>query len=216
MKQDVEQGEYVAVPFDRARGGDAKWQTIVAAVAEHPHWFNGPTAPEERERIAAHMLLHPDHLTWEVWKGGELVGGIMLWRISPKCDALLHFAFFDRKLLGKARLLRRFLRYCFDDLGFQRITVEVPQMRGQGMDALLGFCRSKLKFRYEGEGLARNPNVREIWEPGKEKSMQVNPHVWIASQGSRRERAHYHDGAWCDVLCLRITAPEFRIEHGMT
>jgi RimJ/RimL family protein N-acetyltransferase len=197
----VAEGGYLAVLFDPTRG----WGEHVATLAaQYPHWISAPTEAVDREQILFAIVTDPKHLAWEVWRGSDIVGIILLTDISPLVDARLHFAFFDHSLTSKTRLLRRFLAYCFGELRFQRITVQVPDF----VEPLISFYRRKLGFRYEGEALAReHPAVAELGAHSTGK-MQ-HPNVWVASRGSRRERAHWHQGAWHDVVCLRITAPEF-------
>jgi len=195
----VAAGKYLAVLFDPTRG----WGEYVAKLAaKYPHWISSPTAPEDRERVLFGMVTNPMHLAWEVWKDAELVGIILLTDISPLVDARMHFAFFDGNLIGKTGLLRRFLAYCFTDLRFQRISVQAPVFS----TIMLSYYRRKLRFRYEGELATKKHQIVAQW---RRQSPGENVNVWIASVGSRRERAHWHEGQWHDVLCLRITAPEF-------
>lgn len=193
------------VPLDLTTPNrDEKLRVILGAALEHPQWFGVESTAEHRAEAAYWLLTQPNHLTWEVWRGEELVGILLLWRITPKVDALFHFAFFDANLVGKTRLLRRFLRYCFEELGFQRISLEVPE----DVKQLISFARRKLSFRFEGElAVKSHPLVANL---ERATGSSGNPHVWVASQGSRRERAHWRDGRWLDVICLRLTAPEFR------
>jgi hypothetical protein len=196
---------YFAVPLDlTTENGAAKLTLILQQAAAHPQWFGVSQGAEERAQSAYWMLTHPEHLVWEVWRGGDMVGILLLWRITPKVDALLHFVFFDKNLVGKVRLLRRFLRTCFEDLGFQRISMEVPE----DIEKLVSFARRKLAFRYEGESAVRSHPLIADLERATGRS--GNPHTWAASVGSRRERAHWRDGVWHDLICLRLTAPEFR------
>lgn len=195
----------MSVPLDLdGPGGEAKLEMILGHAMEHHEWFGAESTPEDRRQSALWLLTHPYHLTWEVWRGSELVGILLLWRITPKVDAVVHFVFFDRNLVGKVRLLRNFLRYCFDDLGFQRLSMEVPE----DVEKLISFARRKLSFRYEGESAVQShPLVADLerWR-GKDGK----PNVWAASVGSRRERSHWRDGKWLDTICLRLLAPEFR------
>lgn len=149
-------------------------------------------------------MTNPQHRSWEVWQGGQFVGILLLTRITPKCDALLHFTFFDRNLVGKRRLILNFLHYCFSELGLHRISMEIPEFVG----TLVSFCRRKLGFHYEGESRAEaHPAVSALGR-GVTGQMQ-KPHLWVAQQGSRRERAHWHEGTWHDVICLRQTKDEY-------
>ena len=207
LEPSVEEGTYLAVVFDPERGGPGKLEALLAYAVAHPEWFSTPVAEEDRAEVAWSILSHPQHLAWEVWRGEALVGILLLTDISPKVDARLHFLFFDRNLVGKVRLLRRFLRYCFDELGFQRITIWVPEYVGP----LISFARRKLKFTYEGElALRTHPTVLRL----NAQSPGDRYHTWMASMASRRERSHWGNGAWHDTVCLRLTAPEFRVSFG--
>lgn len=197
----VTSGDYLMVLFDADRG----WGEICARLAsQYPHWISSPTdSDEERAQILFSILTGPTNIVWEVWKESELAGVIVLTDIIPLVDARLHFAFFDHSLVGKTRLLQRFLAYCFTDLRFQRISVQVPEFFG----TLLSYYRRKLHFKYEGELTAKaHPTVAQM----RQRSPGDEVHVWVAKSGSRRERAHWHKDKWHDVLCLRITAPEFQ------
>lgn len=195
------------VPLDLTTpNGEAKLAQILAAAESNPQWFGVESTGEDRQASAYWLLTNPQHLTWEVWRGEELVGILLLWRITPRVDALLHFVFFDHNLVGKVKLLRRFVRYCFEELGFQRISMEVPE----DVEKMVSFVRRKLAFRFEGEqSVKQHPLIADLerWR-GKEG----NPHIWAAAVGSRKERAHWRDGIWQDLVCLRLTAPEYR-EH---
>lgn len=211
------------VPLDlEAPNGREKLLQILWAAQENPQWFGVESTAEDRQMSAYLLLTAPSNLTWEVWRGGELVGILLLWRIVPRVDALLHFVFFDRDLVGKVRLLRNFLRYCFEDLGFQRISFEVPEtpapvgVKIEGHDkttrkarnnTLLSFVRRKLSFRFEGESAVKShPLVAEL----KRTTGNSEPSMWVAGVGSRREQAYWSEGRWLDVICLRLTAPEFQ------
>ena len=51
----------------------------------------------------------------------------------------------------------------------------------------------------------RTLKVPAPYRPGKNEPLDIV----IAASGSRREAAHWHDGQWFDVLCLRQTAEEY-------
>lgn len=199
---------YLSVPLDLTTpNAQQKLDRIIEAAAEHPQWFSGDSTESQRREAAQWFLTNPQHMVWEVWRDEELVGILLLWRIIPRVDALLHFVFFDRNLVGKVRLLRRFLRYCFTDLGFQRLSLEVPE----DVEKLISFARRKLAFRYEGEdAIKSHPLVADL---ERATGSSGNPHTWVASVGSRRERAHWRSGTWHSVVCLRLTAPEFLERH---
>jgi RimJ/RimL family protein N-acetyltransferase len=200
----VSQGALMAVPLDLTTpNAEAKLERILTEIDAYPERWRTPVTPDRVRGEFMRILHHPEHLTWEVWREGELVGILLLWRIVPKQDALFHFLFFDRNLVGKIRLLRRFLRFCFEDLGFQRVSMEVPE----DVEKLISFVRRKLSFRYEGEAAVKSHPLLTHLERATGSS--GNPHIWVARMGSRRERAHWRDGTWVDLCCLRLTAPEF-------
>jgi len=73
-------------------------------------------------------------LTWEVWKTQEepeLVGIIRLSDIRPGSDATGHYIFFDNDLRGKTEVIRRVIKWAFQDhdegwQALRRITITVP------------------------------------------------------------------------------------------
>lgn len=196
----------MAVPFQPT---PAKMQTVLQAVADHPWWFNSPATEQERAVAAATLLADPFNRVWEVWQGGKFVGLLILWRIQPKVDAVFHFIFFDQNLIGKRALILGFLGHLFadPDLGLRRVSMEVPTFKL----ALLSFARRKLGFTFEGEAEVRKLvvqhglRVKDPYRANHKESMDVV----LASAGSRREAAHWHDGRWHDVLCLKLTAAEY-------
>ena len=199
MVATVEVGQYLAVPFvfdeTRARINEA----ILDGLTRLPV-FPLPWTLPERQRAVAAWLTDPDNLVWEVWRGGELVGILSLSRIVRGLDAVGHFAFFDRQLLGRRQLVLAMLRWAFSELDLQRLSVEIPDH----LEPLIRFARTKLGFRYEGESLAEaHPVVGRLAEAG------VNgPGRWMARWGARRERAHFDGEQWHDVALLRLLREE--------
>lgn len=195
-----------AIPYEHTVEKEA---TIVQQIGAHPWWFTGPQSPEQH-LVAAAVLLHdPFNRQWEVWRGGQLVGIMMLSRIHWGADALVHFVFFDQDLAGKRQLLLQFLEYCLTDLGFTRLSFEVPEYA----TAILNFARRKLGFRFEGEDRVQQC-LTDSGQAIRVKSMFRRNHrepvaVILAANASRRERSHWHKGSWHDVLCLRTTREEF-------
>lgn len=196
--------QLMAVPYVWNKGNPIKNAVILDAVVKHPYWFSAPSTADERRKAAAWLLTSPENLTWEVWRGGDLVGILLLWRVSPKVDALFHFVFFDQNLVGKRTLLVKFLGYCFTELGFRRLTMEVPEF----VRTLISFARRKLGFHFEGENRTVDHPAVQALGSGTTGRMQ-HPNLWVAQQGSRREGAHWHNGTWHDVICLRLTAEEY-------
>lgn len=185
------------VPYVWDHGDPTKNTRILDHLCAHPGWISVPTADEaERRVLYAQLLVDPDNQVWEVWRGAELVGILYLSQITG-VDALLHFTFLDHNLIGKRRLLRRFLTQCFED-GFQRLSMQIPVFVPQ----LLHFARRALGFRFEGEIACQGHQLTP--RLGIE-----NPQVWIAKWGSRREQAHWHNGEWHDVHLLRLLKSEW-------
>lgn len=194
--------QYMAVAVEPGTFDSGRLQVVMEHALKHPYWFPAPSNDFDRA-VSASMHLHdPLNRVWEVWRGGEFVGILLLWRISPGVDALCHFVFFDQQLVGKQKLLLAFLDHCYHDLGFRRISLEVPEFVG----TLVSFARRKLGFHFEGEGrTTEHPEVQRLAARGQ----MDRPNLWIAQQGSRREGCHWHRGVWHDVLCLRQTKEEF-------
>jgi RimJ/RimL family protein N-acetyltransferase len=198
--------ELFAQPYEQSPDKDAK---IVEAIGAHPWWYTGPQSADQKY-LSASLLLHdPFNRHWEVWRGGQLVGIVMLSRIQWGADALLHFVFLDDDLTGKRELLLGFIEHCFLDLGFQRLSLEIPVYA----HAILQFSRKKLGFRFEGEDQISQA-MTESGQKLKVKSMFRKNHrepvaVILAAHASRRERSHWHQDKWFDVLCLRILRDEF-------
>jgi len=164
---------------------------ILDEFVAHPEWCTMPLNDDELRLVATATLVNLGSLVWECWREGELVGILLLTRVVPKIDALFHFLFFDSNLVGKRLLLKRFLKeYCFEELGFRRVSIEVPEHQHRYRD----FCRRVLGFRYEGEGRPLDPS----------KSPDMGTQRWVAEQGSRRERAYCYKGKWLDLQLMRL------------
>jgi hypothetical protein len=194
----------MAVPFVST---PAKVQIILEACLKHPWWFNAPATDEERAMAAAVLIHDPYNKVWEVWRGGQFVGLLLLWRIQDRVDAVVHFVFFDQNLIGKRGLILSFLGHCYHELGYQRLSIEVPEFKM----AMLGFARRKLGFRFEGEQevlkmvVQHQLRLKDPYRSNHKESIAVV----MAGAGSRREAAHWHEGKWYDVLCLRQTRSEY-------
>ncbi len=181
---------YMAIPFDPSRGDRNRITLILDTFCEHPSWMSLPVGPEVMRIVAAKILTDPENRIMEVWRGGEFVGLLLLTSIVPGVDALVHFVFFDRNLVGKRGLILNWLDQCFAELELQRVTMEVPET----VEVLASFARRKLGFKYEGED--RQPELKH------------QDAVHQAKQGSRKERAHFADGEWRDILRLRLLREE--------
>jgi hypothetical protein len=182
-----------ARPYDPFEGNPVKNTMILDAFVAHPEFLTHPYSPEEIRAIGAGILTDPGNLIFETWKDQEFVGVIILTRVVPRVDALLHFLFTDKDLVGKRKLLQNFIGFCFTDLGFNRLSMEVPE--GVRIER---FARKVLRFRYEGESRPRNPELPKSLDD-----------VWVARQGSRIESGYYDGTTWSDILRLRLLACEW-------
>lgn len=201
---DGPKSELFAIPFDST---PAKVELILQECIKHPWWFSAPATDEERALSAAILIHDPYNKVWEVWRGGTFVGLLLLWRIQERVDAVMHFVFFDHNLIGKRSLILSFMGHCYQELGYRRLSVEVPEFKS----ALLGFARRKLGFRFEGEDVVHKMVIQHglrLKDPYRANHKEVLS-VVMAGAGSRREAAHWDNGQWYDVLCLRQTAEEY-------
>jgi hypothetical protein len=163
----------------------------------HPEFLAYPLTPEQARVVGADLLTNTANLVWTTYNGRDLTGCVILTRIIPRVDALVHFMMIDKDLASKRKLLRNLLGYCFRELGFNRLSMEVPE--GVRLER---FARKVLDFRLEGEIRPRNPELP--------KGLSDN---WVARQGSRREQAYYDGTVWHDVVLLRLLAREW-VEPG--
>ena len=181
-----------AKPYDFTESVE-KNIAIVDGLLGQPDLLPLPLEPDVARGVWQAILTDPGQIIYEVWRDQEIVGVVWLARIVPRVDALLRFAFFDKDLVGKRKLLQNFIGFCFRELGLNRLSMEVPE----GI-RLERFCRKVLRFRLEGEIRPRNPELP--------RSLSDN---WVARQGSRRECAHFDGKAWKDVVLLRLLASEW-------
>lgn len=185
--------KYLMIPFDAERGNRERFTVILDFLCDHPSWVTIPCAPELRRVLFAHILTDKRNRIWEVWSGATLVGMLYLGEIRPFVSGTIHFVFMDRELVGKTDLLHAWFRECFQIGDFQSLLVYAPEF----IPTYLHYCR-RLGFRFQGEGRRH---------PAMDKLGMDNPHVWVAKQGSRREKAHWHaeKQEWQDVFVLRLT-----------
>ena len=182
------------------------WRTIdpidntelLDAFVAHPEFLSYPMDADQARVLGASLLTDVHNIVWTTYTDQTLTGLVILTRIQPHVDALLHFLFLDKDLAGKRKLLKNLIGHCFTDLGFNRLSMEVPE--GVRLER---FARKVLGFRLEGETRPRNPELP--------KSLTDN---WVARQGSRREAAYYNGETWSDVLLLRLLAREWVGEEG--
>src|SRR5437879_4298693 len=188
----VEAGQYLAIPFRYDERRAAVNERLIAGCLELPNLFPIPLDELSRKIAVAAWLTDANHLFFEVWHNRTIVGIIGITRVTPGLDALAHFAFFDRQLLGRRRLILSMLQWAFKHLNLQRVTVEIPESIGP----LIRFCRVKLGFRYEGERLAeRHPEILALTK------RRINgPAQWASKFGSRKERSHFDGTVWGDLI----------------
>lgn len=158
----------------------------------HPEFLTYPLPPDQARAVGADLMGNPANIVWSTYNDRDLTGCVILTRIVPRVDALLHFLFLDKDLASKRKLLNNILAYCFADLGFNRLSMEVPE--GVRLER---FARKVLGFRLEGETRDRNPELPKCLD-----------NRWVARQGSRREQAYFNGTGWSDVLLLRLLACE--------
>jgi len=181
-----------ARPYDVTRSVENNMKLVDAFVAS-PQFLTYPQDPDTARQIGIWMLTNPGHVVFEAWRDKELAGVMLLTRVMPKVDALLHFMFLDKDLVGKRKLLQNFIGFCFTDLGFNRLSMEVPE--GVRLER---FCRKVLFFKYEGESRPRNPELPKALSD-----------TWVARQGSRIEGGYFDGKTWKDILRLRLLACEW-------
>lgn len=202
MTENVGVGQYLAVPYSPFTTKPEHNDAILAGCLNLPNLFPLPLTEDEKKIAVASWITKPDHLFWSVWAGGNVIGMIGLTRIIVGLDALAHLAFWDRQLWGRRALVLKMMAWSFETLGLQRLSVEIPDH----LDPLIRFCRAKLGFRYEGEGLAaQHPKLAAL------AAERINgPDKWVAKFGARREHMHRNgDGTWHDLVTLRVLREEF-------
>lgn len=199
-------GKLFALPFDLNRGPPERFTELMDWMSEHAGWFAGGETPEQVRENVAWMMADDSQWKWDIYSGGTFAGVILLSRIVPRVDALFHFTLFPAAktgvtLFSARRLLWNFLGYAFDEFQLQRVSVEIPEHAPK----LAKFLRGRMGFKFEGEGdperLKKNKGVLRFDVPGTP--------TWIAAHGSRRERAHWHDGRWSDLILLRLLRDEY-------
>ncbi len=171
---------------------------LLDAFVAHPEFLAYPHSPDVARRIGAHLLTAEEHVVWTTYNKATLTGCVILTRVVPKVDALMHFLFLDKDLASKRKLLGGIITTCFRDMGFHRLSMEVPE--GVRLER---FARKALGFRLEGEIRDRHPELP--------KSLSDN---WVAKQGSRREQSYYNGKVWTDIALVRLLAGEWDGDKG--
>ena len=197
----MEVGQYLAVPFRFDERRAVVNDRLIQGCLQLPNLFPIPLDELSRRVAVAAWLTDPNHVFYEVWLNQTLCGILGLTRIVPGLDALAHFAFFDRQLLGRRKLILSLMGWAFRELRLRRLSVELPEH----LDALVRFARAKLGFRFEGERLAEaHKEVQALT-----KRRIHGPARWVARWGARREAAHFDGSTWRDLVCLRLMREEF-------
>lgn len=166
---------------------------LLDAFVAHPEFLAYPMEPDQARALGAALLTDVHNIVWVTYSGQTLTGCVILTRIQPEVDALLHFLFLDKNLKSKRKLLKNLIAHCFIELGLNRLSMEVPE----GV-RLEHFARKVLGFRLEGETRPRSPALP--------KNLTDN---WVARQGSRREASYFDGTEWKDILLLRLLAREW-------
>jgi RimJ/RimL family protein N-acetyltransferase len=174
-----------------------KWEYILDKCCAHRPWFDDAVwENEETRRGAASKYLADTWVSgklWEVWRGADLVGILLLTDITHS-DAKCHFVFFDHKLSDKQSLCLSVMQWAFEHLDLHCLRLEIPTYAR----ILIKFARRKLGFRYEAEGRAFS------WPADATPLTERD-----AMLGARRHHATKYKGEWHDVLLLSITREEF-------
>ena len=196
--------------FDWTQANPLEITALLDEFAAHPEFLTYPTAPDVARASFAGMLVDPANVIWATYSSREFTGIVFLTKVVPRVNALLHFFFLDKDLAGKRKLLQNIIGHCFTDLGFHRLTMEVPDkvlcvnLKGRGAapvavgTKLERFARRTLGFRFEGEPRDRNPELPESLS-----------NDWVARQGSRIEQSYFDGEKWFDVIRLRLLASEW-------
>jgi RimJ/RimL family protein N-acetyltransferase len=178
-----------------------RWAYLLEKVCEHRPWFHDKMWESEEGRRQAAVAFVAEALTqghvWEVFRGTDLVGIILINRVDYGNEAYCHFVFFDKSLADKRQLCLNVMAWLFQHLELETLRVQVPTYAF----ALAKWVRRKLGFRYETED-------RPLW--GTDKTLTMKE----AELGSRKVRATLYKGTWHDVLLLSITREEFQDYYG--
>jgi len=175
-----------------------KFSALVEACCCHRPWFNDflwQSGPEKvREAVIAYLADGFNNgKLWEVWRGSELTGIMLINELVPFLDGRCHFLFFDAKLADKYQLCVNLMEWAYDRIPVEILRVEVPTYAR----ALLKFIR-RLGFRFEAEN-------RQFSWPQDGRRLTADE----ARLGSRKHRATLFQGEWHDVCLLSQTKDEF-------
>lgn len=210
----LDSGGLIAVPYQWNRGTpdafNAKNTRILDWLASHPLWFNAPMAPEELYAHTARELVSGNHVIFEIWRGGEIVGLLALSSVIPGLGATAHFTFWSVSFFTGRRIVWNFLGWAFDTFHLQRISMEVPE----NAERLLRVVRRQFNFRFEGEDDPHLTELAAALVKSRPKGIGSADSVtaaktWLAKFGSRREKAHWNGTTYKDVYLLRLLREEY-------
>lgn len=177
-----------------------RWSDLLSKVAEHRPWYSDEIwADEEERRNAAtkHIAVALESgKVWEVFKGAELVGIILVEQLNYGRSGTCHFVFFDRQLANKRQLCLNTMHHLFETHNLEILRVEIPTYA----KALANWVRKKLGFRWEAE-------TRSL--SGTTKRLTAEQ----AAVGSRKYHVTKYKGEWHDLLLLSVTREEFAQLH---
>ena len=77
-----------ALPYRPFQGDLSKNDRILDECVKHPERFTLPMSDQDIRITAASYLTNPANRVWEVWRGSEFVGILLLSRIVEGLDAL--------------------------------------------------------------------------------------------------------------------------------
>lgn len=210
----LESGGLIAVPWDPFRGSQearaAKATQVLGWLTSHPFWFNAPMTTDELYAHTAKELTSGNHVIFEVWKGGEMVGLLCLSRVIHGVDGIAHFSFWGTSFFVGRHIVQNFLGWAFETFHLQRISMEVPA----NADRLLRVIRRQFNFRFEGED---DPHLGELavaLVKSRPKGIGSAGDVpaarqWLAKFGSRREKSHWTGSTYTDVYLLRLLREDY-------
>ena len=179
----------------------ARWSDLLTKIAEHRPWYDDNIweDPELRKNVAtAHLAKAMQHgKLWEVFRGAELIGILLVERLNYGRSGTCHFVFFDRQLANKRQLCLNTMRHLFEVDDLEVLRTEIPTYA----KALANWTRKKLGFRWESESRILT---------GTSKQLSADD----AALGSRKFHAMKYKDEWHDLLLLSITREEFQEIHG--
>lgn len=167
------------------------WTKILDACTEHRPWYSDPQweeGPEARRFYANEYIIKSwmaGGLVWDVWRGDEVIGLLLIESVRPNVDAYGHFIFFDHELHGKQALCLSALDRAFQEYSLEVVRAEIPTYA----NSLAGWVRKALGFKYDAE-----------WLGASERQ---------AKKYSRRYHICLYKGHWTDGIQLSLPRDHF-------